>query len=91
MKIDWQQYSEHLNKIGFSEEETDKVKTFIDTHEHCTFEQFQELFKQGIVVRTLKLKKPRNLYVCENGNFWYLNKVRKEFNYIGYFKNGEEE
>lgn len=34
MKIDWQQYSEHLNRIVFSEEETDKIKTVEELKEY---------------------------------------------------------
>jgi len=34
MKIDWQQYSEHLNRTGFSEEETDKIKTVEELKEY---------------------------------------------------------
>ena len=88
-KMDWDKYKERLIHYGYNEEETEKVKQFIDESEHCPFEQFQFLFQQGIVKRTSKLKKPRNLYV-KDGVFYYLNHYHKTFNYCGVFIENEE-
>lgn len=88
-KMEWDKYKERLIHYGYNEEEIEKVKQFIDESEHCPFEQFQFLFQQGIVKRTSKLKKPRNLYV-KDGVFYYLNHFHKAFNYCGVFiENGE--
>lgn len=86
MKQDWEQYKEKLIRKGFNEEQIEEAKNIRETYEHCPFEQFVELHNQGVVYRTSKLRKPRNLYVCENGKFWYLNLVNKKYYYVGYFK-----
>lgn len=88
MKQPWEIYSERLINWGFTEEELEVIKEVRESgeYEHCSFEQFQELWKQGIVKRTVKLRKQRNLFVCGEGKFWYFNMYNKKWEYIGHFK-----
>ena len=79
-------YKKRLSNLGYSEEEIRIAENTIATLEHCTFEQFKELVKSSVVIRTRKLKKPRNLYVTEEGRFLYLDHYYKRYNYCGYFK-----
>ena len=81
------EYLKKLLSFNYSKEQLDNVKTVLSTYEHCTFEQFKELVKLKTVFRTRKLKKPRNLYVCEEGKFWYLCHYSRQFRYCGFFKN----
>ncbi len=84
-KKDWKDYKEQLERYGYSEEEITAVKEIREQGEHCEFQQFDFLFRQGIVVRTVKLRKPRNLFVYE-GKFFYLNHFFKKYQICGYFK-----
>lgn len=87
MRKNWKDYKKVLVERGYSKEELKSVKEIREKAEHCSFEQFQELWKQGIVKRTRKLIRPRNLYVTEDGKIWYLNHYNKRYEYVGYFKN----
>lgn len=80
------EYLKKLLSFNYSKEQLDNVETVMSSYEHCTYEQFKELVKTKTVFRTRKLKKPRNLYVCEEGKFWYLDHYYKRYNYCGYFK-----
>lgn len=84
-KKDWKDYKEQLERYGYSEEEIAAVKEIREQGEHCEFEQFDFLFRQGIVKRTAKLRKPRNLFMY-NDKFWYLNHRNKRYEYVGFFK-----
>lgn len=88
MKIVWEDYEMSLIKNGFTPDEINEVKKVreSDEYEHCNFEVFNALLEQGVVVRTAKLKKPRNLYVNKEGQFLYFNSYKKAWYYVGYFK-----
>lgn len=92
-KIDWETYEKILNKMEYTPSQIQEVKNVreSDDYSHCTFEMFSELVAQGIVTRTIKLKKKkRNLYVCSEGKFWFLNHWNKSWQYAGFMKNEEE-
>lgn len=90
IKEDWNKYKERLESYGYTEEQLIEVEKVRENYDHCNFDMFQELFLQGIVTRTIKLRKKRNLYVCDSGKFWYLNHYKKEYQYIGFMKNEED-
>ena len=89
MKQENKEYSERLLSYGYSQEEVDEIITFRDNCEHMPFEMFTVLFQQGVLKRTVKLKKPRNLYVCNDGKVYYLNHRNKRFEVVAYFKDEE--
>lgn len=82
----WQQYKERLEYYGYTPEEIESVKEIRESADHCPDEQFKELVSQGIVTRTRKLKKKRNYYVNELGQFLYLDHYKRRFQYAGKFK-----
>lgn len=86
----WEKYKERLIRIGYTEEEMEAVKQVRENYEYMSFEQFDFLFRQGVIKRTNKLRIKRCLYVCDNGRVWYLNHHRKQFFYCGYFVNQNE-
>lgn len=85
-KETWEKYKERLKTYDYTEEQIEAVKIIRETYEPCEFEQFKELHKQGVVYRTIKLKKPRHLYVSEDGKFYYLSHYYKSYMFIGFFK-----
>lgn len=68
------------------QEVKEEIRRVRSSYEYMTPEQFDFLFKQGVVARTQKLRKPRSLWVCDEGRIWYFNIYNKTYNYIGYFK-----
>lgn len=89
-KQSWEEYQKILKKFGYSEEQISAVKEIRENLDHCTFEQFTELFQQGLIVRTRKLKKKRNLYT-DGEKFYYLDHYERKYCWNGYFKNEENE
>lgn len=85
MRESWKDYKAKLVKMGYSKEEVKAVKEIREKAEHCTFDQFRELYMQGVVKRTRKLKIPRNIYVTEDGKLWALSHYYKRYEYVGYF------
>ena len=82
----WSEYKERLTKYGYTEEQLESVRLIRETSEHCPDEQFKELVSQGVLVRLAKLKKPRNYYVTEDGDFVFLNHYNKRFEIAAKFK-----
>lgn len=86
---DWKTYRKMLVEYGYNKDQISAVRKIREKYELCSFEQFTLLFQQKLIVRTIKLKRPRHLYVDENGYFFYLNHYKKNFEYIGHFKTEE--
>lgn len=84
MKLENELYAQLLERYEYSKERIEGIIKFRDKADHCTFEQFKHLVSVGVVTRTSKLRKPRNLYVSD-GKFWYLNHYHKDWNYCGIF------
>lgn len=90
----WEDYEKVLIRFGYTQEQIETVKEFreSDKYEHVTFEQFTELVAQKVVIRTRKLKKKkRNLFLSEDGKFYYLNHFNKRYEWIGQFPQNTEE
>ena len=91
MKQNWDEYKEYLKFRGLTEEQIEDVRRIRENEEynHVTYEQFMELWRQGVIRRTRKLKKPRNLFLCKEGRFWYFEFYYKKWQYAGYFLHPE--
>lgn len=85
MKENAEDYAKRLLMIGYSQEEIEPLILFRESLSHCPFETFQALFQQGAIKRTIKLKKPRNIYT-DGEKFYYLSHYHKCYNVIGLFK-----
>lgn len=85
-RCNWEQYKEMLERFNYTEEQIENVAMKRNTLEVMEWDMYQELLKQGILVRTRKLKKPRSLYVCEEGKLWYLCHYRKDWQWCSKFK-----
>jgi adenylate cyclase class IV len=88
---DWSTYKNRLIFYGYSDEQLAEIEKIRNSEEfeHMTFEQFDLLFRQGIIKRTAKLKKKRNLFT--NGDtVLYLSHYHKAYVNCGYFINEEE-
>lgn len=85
-KIDWETYKNRLIKFEYTEEQLAEAKKIRETYEYCDFQQFQLLFQQGQVERFIKLKKPRSLWVSEDGEFYFLSHYHKKYCLVGKFK-----
>ena len=88
-RYSWEEYKSMLEHFGYSEEEISAVKEIRQNLELMPWEMYQELIKQGVLVRTQKLKKPRSLYVSGDGKILYLNHKYKKYNYCARFKDEE--
>jgi hypothetical protein len=89
-RFDWEQYKELLKHYNYTDEQIEEVKEVRETLDLMPFDMYQELVKQGVLVRTQKLKKPRSLYVNDKGQVLYLNHFYKKYNYIAFFKEDGE-
>jgi hypothetical protein len=85
-KESWENYKERLISYDYTEEQLEAVKQTIDNSEHCPDEQFKELVAQGVITRIAKVKKKRNYYVTDDGEFVFLNHFNKRFEVAGKFK-----
>jgi len=88
-KQDWKVYKEILIKFQYTEEQIESVFNVREKLDLCPYEQFRELFLQGVIQRIAKIKKPRNYYVNESGEFLYLNHRNHRYEIAGKFKNEE--
>jgi hypothetical protein len=79
-------YLERLKNAGYSDEDLEYVKEFRENSEHMTFEQFDHLFRAGIISRFKKLKKKRNLFFRDE-KLYYLNHYHRKYHVVGEFKN----
>lgn len=82
----WEEYEKILTKLDYTPEEIEVVKEIREGCDLCPYEQFRELFLQGIIIRTAKVKKPRNYFVNESGEFLYLNHRNRRYEIAGVFK-----
>lgn len=82
----WEDYKKRLESFGYTEEQIDNVAIKRNTLEVMEWDMYQELLKQGILVRTRKLKKPRSLYVQEDGKILYLCHYKKDWQWCSKFK-----
>lgn len=85
-KETWQEYKERLISYDYTEEQISEVKRIRESFELCPYEQFRELFLQGVIVRLRKVKKPRNYYVNDLGEFLYLDHYSKSYQVAAEFK-----
>lgn len=85
-KEDWGKYRKKLESYGYSEVELLKVQEVRENYDLCPYEQFRELFLQGVIERVAKVKKPRNYFVNDSGEFLYLNHYHKAYCVAGKFK-----
>lgn len=90
IKQNWIDYKERLISYGYNEEQLQEVERIRTTYEYMTFEQFDFLFRQGIIKRTAKLRKPRNLFLSEGGVVYFLSHYHKSYVSCGHFINEEE-
>jgi len=90
-KQSWEEYKERLISYEYTEEQIAEVARVrnSDSFEHMTFEQFDLLFRQGIIKRSAKLKKPRNLFT-DGQTVLYLSHYHKKYVECGFFINEEE-
>ena len=87
MKMNDNDYKEHLLKRGFNKEDIRQILEQRSGMDYCSVEMFNELVKQGVVKRTRKLRNNRTLYVNSDGCVMYLDYYWKKYNYCGYFIN----
>jgi len=88
-KQDWETYEKILVKFEYTPEQIEAVKEVRESYDLCPYEQFRELFLQGVIERVAKVKKPRNYFVNEAGEFLFLNHYRKEYQIAARFKTEE--
>lgn len=91
VREEWNIYKERLISYGYSLEqiaEAEKIRNS-DNFEYISFEQFDMLFRQGVVKRTRKLRKPRSLYT-DGDKIYYLEHFSKKYEWCGHFINEEE-
>ena len=86
-KQDWETYEKILVKFDYTPEQIEAVKEIRESYDHCTFEMFTGLIKQGLIERVAKVKKPRNYFVNEAGEFLFLNHYHKGYQIAARFKN----
>jgi len=84
-----EKYTEKLLKIGYERNQIETIIEARNSSNYLTFEQFDFLYRQGAIERTAKLRKPRNIFE-KDGEFFYLNHYKKEFEMCGKFKSEEE-
>jgi len=89
MREDWEGYKSKLQSFNYTEEQIESVRLIRETFELCPYEQFRELFLQGVIVRVRKVKKPRNYYVNDLGEFLYLDHYTKSYQLAAEFKTEE--
>lgn len=85
-KQDWETYEKILIKFDYTPEEIEAVKEVREGCDLCPYEQFRELFLQGVIVRIAKVKKPRNYFVNDKGEFLFLNHFHKSYQVAAKFK-----
>ena len=89
MKEQNKEYKERLITYGYTEEEATEAITFRDSCEHMPWEMYQMLFEQKQLIRIVKLKKIRNLFVDQNGCINYLNHHRRKYQVMAKFQTEE--
>jgi len=85
-KQSWEEYEKILIKFDYTPEKIEAVKEIRENVDLCPYEQFRELFLQGAIVRIAKVKKPRNYFVTDSGEFLYLNHYHKCYCVAAKFK-----
>lgn len=89
--IPWDKYEEILISYGYNEDNLKNAKFFRETLSYMSFEQFLYLCEVRVVKRVAKLRKPRCLFVGDDGKIWYLNHKYKRYNTCGFFVQEKEE
>lgn len=89
-RYDWNTYKEMLEKFNYTEEQISAVKEIRENPEYelMSPEQFDFLWRQGVIKRTRKLKKPRSLIVVGD-KIMYLEHYEKRYCWCGEFVNEE--
>lgn len=82
-------YSKKLAFIGYNREDIDRVLKKREELEFCPTDMFEELVKQGAVIRTRKLKNNRNIFT-DGKLFYYLEHYKRDYNYCGFFTKENE-
>ncbi len=85
-KQSWEEYEKILIKFEYTLEQIEAVKAIREGLDLCPYEQFRELFLQGVIERIAKVKKPRNYFVNEAGEFLFLNHYHKSYQVAARFK-----
>nr|DAI89600.1 MAG TPA: hypothetical protein [Caudoviricetes sp.] len=85
-KQSWEDYLKILIKFQYTPEQIEAVKEVRENYDLCPYEQFRELFLQGVIERVAKVKKPRNYFVNEEGEFLYLNHRNHKYEIAAVFK-----
>jgi len=79
-------YLLYLQEHGYEPEQLEEVRIVRTTHEPMTFEMWQFLVQQpNTVERFIKLKRPRTLWVSEDGEIKYLSHYDRQWAIIGKF------
>ena len=86
MKQEIEVYLKRLKDKGYTQEELEYVKQFRESLEHMTFEQYLFFRQNNMIESSRRLKKPRNLFVDQEGVIWYLNHRYRKYNYCAKFK-----
>lgn len=86
MKQEIEVYLKRLKDRGYTQEQLDYVKEFRESCEHMTWEQYRFLRANCLIKSTRRLKKPRNLFVDQDGVIWYLNHYNKRYEYVAKFE-----
>ena len=91
-RFEWEDYEKLLKYYRYTDEQIAAVKEIRENPENelMSPEQFEFLWKQGVIKRTRKLKSKRSLFVTPKGRILYLDNYYKCYNYCGYFLNQDE-
>ena len=84
-----EEYLETSKVKDLSQEVKDEIKRVRTSYDFMPWDMFEELFKQRLINRTIKLKHPRSLWVCEEGKIWFFNFYHSSFNFCGFFHTEE--
>ena len=84
-----EEYLETSKVKDLPQEVKDEIKRVRTSYDFMPWDMFEELFKQRLINRTIKLKHPRSLWVCEEGKIWFFNFYHSSFNFCGFFHTEE--
>jgi len=84
-----QEYIEQERFKDLPQEVKDEIVRIRSTYEYMNWEIWKGLLEQRQICRTHKLKKPRTLWVDEDGKIWYFSHYSQSFVYAGFFHSPE--
>lgn len=84
-----EEYLETSKVKDLPQEVKDEIKRVRTSYDFMPWDMFEELFKQRLINKTIKLKHPRSLWVCEEGKIWFFNFYHSSFNFCGFFHTEE--